>query len=923
MNRRTRLPVVLCLTALLLAPAVASAAPTKVASVEGMTEYRLDNGLKVLLYPDPTRPMVTVNMTLMVGSRHEGYGETGMAHLLEHMLFKGTEKFPNFDKLMEARGARFNGSTWYDRTNYFETLPATDDNLEFAIAVEADRLVNCKVLPEQLSSEMTVVRSEFEQGENSPQRVLWQRAAAVAYEWHNYGKSTIGNRTDIERVPADNLREFYTRYYQPDNTILIIAGKFEEPKALEYIQKHFGPIPRPQRQLRKTYTEEPPQDGERTVSLRRVGDVGIVGVMYHVPSGAHEEYPAVDALTSILADAPAGILYKALVETGKAATVGGMAMALHDPGYTWITAEIRPDQNMDEVRKIMLETIDRVIAEGVTDEQVERAKLRFRAQRKRDMIDPTRLAVELSEWAAQGDWRLFFVMRDRMEKLTKQQVHDVAKKYLRPSNRTLAFFVPTKESDRTTVPSSPDVGSLVKEYKGREAVAAGEQLDPDPMKLEARIKRGDRIEGVKVALLPKKTRQEMAIVRLTLRYGDENNLKGYVEAAEFLPTLMTRGTKKLTRQQLQDELDKLEATLGGGGSTGTAVFSLQAPKPNLPKALELLRQVLREPSLPESEFEILKRETLASLEESRTEPGPLASRAIGRKLNPYPREDVRYVPTVDESIERAKAVTLDQVKKLYADYLGAAAGELVLVGDFEPEPTLSLLRPVLSGWKAKMPYTRIVQKAFENVPPSAESIETPDKANAIFSAAQALAMTDAHEDFPAMMVADQILGGSSAARLFVRVRENEGLSYGVYSSYTADMLDPNAEFRVRGICNPNNMAKVKQLIAEEVRKLVDKGVTAEEVAEAKKSILEGRRMSRSQDPQLTGILARQLHGDRTMKFEADQEAKIAALTPEQVSAAAKKYIKPDKLVIVTAGDFANASKYAGDDKAGGQPGAGK
>ena len=901
----------LALAALLLAPAVGTAAPKKVASVEGMTEYQLDNGLKVLLYPDPTRPMVTVNMTLMVGSRHEGYGETGMAHLLEHMLFKGTEKFPNFDKLMEARGARFNGSTWYDRTNYFETLPATDENLEFAIAVEADRLVNCKILPEQLGSEMTVVRSEFESGENSPQRVLWQRAAAVAFEWHNYGKNTIGNRTDIERVPADNLREFYARYYQPDNTILIVAGKFEEPTALRLVEKHFGPIPRPQRALRKTYTEEPPQDGERTVTLRRVGDVGIVGVMYHVPAGPHEEYPAVDALTGILADAPAGVLYKALVETGKAASVGGMAMALHDPGYTWITAEVRPDQDAEEVRKVMLDAIDKVIAEGVSDEQIERAKLRFRAHRKREMIDPTRLAVELSEWAAQGDWRLFFLTRDRMETLTKERVHEVAKKYLRPSNRTLAFFVPTKESDRTPVPPAPDVAAIVKGYAGREAVAAGEQLDPDPMKLEARIERPEPIGGLKVAVLPKKTRQEMAAVRVTLRYGDENNLKGYVQAAEFLPTLMTRGTKKLTRQQLQDELDKLEATLVAAGSTGEAAFVVRAPRPNLPEALELLRQVLREPSLPEAELEILRREHLASLEESRTEPSAQASRAIERKLNPYPNEDVRYVPTIDESIERAKAVTLDQVTKLYADYLGAAAGELVIIGDAEPEATLSLLRPVLAGWTGKMPYSRIVQKAAD-VPASAESIETPDKANAFFGAALSLPMTDAHEDFPAMLIADHILGGSSASRLFTRVREQEGLSYGVYSSYTAGVLDPKAEFSVRGICNPNNMDKVKALIAEEVARFVEKGVTEEEVAEAKKSILESRRMSRSEDGQLVELLVRHLLADRTMNFEAEQEAKLNALTAGQVSAAAKKHLRPDDLVIVTAGDFANKSRYAGD-----------
>ena len=904
--------LLLALLALLAAPAFG--APKKVASVEGMTEYQLDNGLRVLLYPDPTRPMVTVNLTLLVGSRHEGYGETGMAHLLEHMLFKGTEKFPNFDKLMAARGARFNGSTWYDRTNYWETLPASDENLEFCIQVEADRLVNAQVLPEQLSSEMTVVRSEFEQGENSPQRVLFQRATSVAYEWHNYGKSTIGNRTDIERVPADNLREFYKKFYQPDNAILIIAGKFDEPKALAMIEKHFGPIPRPQRKLPSTYTEEPPQDGERTVTLRRVGDVGIVGALYHVPPGSHPEYPATEALQGILADPPSGVLYKALVETRKAATVGGYAMALHDPGFIWVAATVRPDQDLEDVKTTMLATIDKVVAEGVTDEQVERAKTRFKAQRKRELVDPTNLAIELSEWAAQGDWRLFFLMRDRMETLTAKDVHEVAKKYLKTSNRTLATYIPTKESDRTPVPPKPDIASMLKDYKGREAVAAGEQLDPDPMKLESRVKRLDPIEGVKVAVLPKKSRQEMAFIRLNLRYGNEENLKGLVEACDFLPTLMTRGTRKLTREQLTDELDRLEATLSGSGSTGVASFGVQAPRANLPKAIELLRQVLREPALKEEEFEILRRQQLAALESDRTEPDELASLAIERRLNPYPKDDVRYVPTIDEQIQRTKALTLDQVKKVYTDYLGAAAGELTIVGQFEPEPTLSLIRPALAGWKAKMPYARITEKAPENVAAAPESIETPDKANATYIAGTALPMDDLHPDYPALVMANHVLGGTSAGRLFVKVREDAGLSYGVYSSFRAPMLDPNAQFRVSGIANPNNMAKVKELIAEEVKKLVASGVTKEELDEAKRSYLERRSMNRTQEAALGTLLGGQLHAGRTMQQEAEFEAKLKALTPEQVAAAAKKHINPEKLVVITAGDFANASKYAGDAK---------
>ena len=230
---------------LLLKPSMSiGQTPDPITSVEGITEYQLENGLKVLLFPDDSKPTVTVNLTLFVGSRHEGYGEAGMAHLLEHMLFKGTPSHPNIPKSLQDLGAQFNGTTWVDRTNYYETLPASEENLEFALQLEADRMVNSLIRGEDLESEMTVVRSDFESGESSPLRILLQRMQAAAYEWHNYGKSTIGNRSDIERVPITNLRAFYRKHYQPDNAMLIVAGKFDRARALELILKHFGPLER-------------------------------------------------------------------------------------------------------------------------------------------------------------------------------------------------------------------------------------------------------------------------------------------------------------------------------------------------------------------------------------------------------------------------------------------------------------------------------------------------------------------------------------------------------------------------------------------------------------------------------------------------------------------------------------------------------
>jgi len=313
---------------LLIAPALVAAQPggaglpagvARVTSVEGVTEYRLANGLKILLIPDRSIDTVTVNVTYLVGSRHEGYGETGMAHLLEHLMFRGTRRFPSIKADFQERGARYNGSTSYDRTNYYETFPASEKTLAHVLDVEADRMVNASIARRDLDAEMTVVRNEFESGENSAFGVLRERMAASAYLWHNYGKAIIGARSDIENVPIERLRAFYRHYYQPDNAVLLISGKLEEPAALRLAQKNFGRIPRPSRALRATYTVEPTQDGERSVTLRRAGDVQIVSALYHMPPGTHAEYAAVDVLVALLNHVPSGRLHKALVETGKRA----------------------------------------------------------------------------------------------------------------------------------------------------------------------------------------------------------------------------------------------------------------------------------------------------------------------------------------------------------------------------------------------------------------------------------------------------------------------------------------------------------------------------------------------------------------------------------------------------------------------------
>src|SRR5262245_27863209 len=268
-------------------------------SLAGITEYTYPNGLRVLLLPDSGSSSITVNVVYLVGSRHEGYGESGMAHLLEHMLFIKSTHDRNIKKELEDHGARWNGTTWYDRTNYYETVNASDENLEWALGLEAERMVKMRIEKPLLDTEMTVVRNEFERGENSASGVLEERVLSTAYLWHNYGKSTIGSRADIERVPIDRLAAFYQKHYQPDNAVLTIAGQIDTSRTLSMIAETLGGISRPTRKLDETYTIEPAQDGERSVELRRVGKGKNLILAYHSPALAHADSAVLEVLSGI------------------------------------------------------------------------------------------------------------------------------------------------------------------------------------------------------------------------------------------------------------------------------------------------------------------------------------------------------------------------------------------------------------------------------------------------------------------------------------------------------------------------------------------------------------------------------------------------------------------------------------------------
>jgi zinc protease len=874
-------------------------------SAEGITEYRLSNGLKVLLFPDQTKNTVTVNITYLVGSRHENYGETGMAHLLEHLVFKGTPRHPDIPKELATHGTRPNGTTWFDRTNYFETFSATEENLRWALDLEADRMVNSFIAKKDLDSEMTVVRNEFEMGENNPNRVLLERTMAAAYLWHNYGNTTIGSRADLENVPIDRLQAFYKNYYQPDNAVLLVAGKIDEPKTLELVNEYFGKIPRPSRKIQVTYTLDPVQDGERLVTVRRVGDVQLINLIYHGPDGAHADAAAIDVLADLMSRPPAGRLYKALVETKKAASVNGFHFQLKEPGMIIFMAQVRKENSLDEARDITLKTLEDFAATPPSKEDVERSKTELLKQIDLTLNDNSRIGLALSEPTSAGDWRLFFLHRDRIKTVTPDDVLRVAKMYLKPSNRTMGLFVPTEKPDRTEIPPPSDIISMLKDYKGGEVIAAGEAFDPSVANVAARSVKGTLGNGMKLLFVPKKTRGNKVNAVLSLHYGDVKSLAGKGSAPNLAASMLMRGTAKRTRQQITDELNRLKAQVSiFGGATGTRV-NIETVRQNLPEVMRLVAEILRDPSFPATEFDQLKQQQLAQQEQMRREPQAIGMSALQQRLNPYPKDDPRYVRTPDETISALQAATLDESKQFYKDFFGASKSELAVVGDFDTEQIQSLAAKLFGEWKSPQPFAKVTYP-YQKIASEKKTFETPDKANALIALGMPLPVGDEHKDYPALLLGNYILGGGMNSRLFQRVRNKEGLSYGTGSMLMARPKEESGIFMAMAIFAPQNLPKVEAAIKEEIARLLKDGITETELGEATKGWVQSQTVSRAQDNELANQLTGLAFEDRDIQFQADIEKRVTALTAPQITEALRRHLNPDMLSIYQAGDFKKA-----------------
>ena len=883
-----------------------------VTTVEGISEYRLDNGLRVLLMPDESRPTATINITYFVGSKHESYGETGMAHLLEHMLFYGTPDHQDIKAEISERGGFANGTTWYERTNYFQTLPAGEENLEWAIRMEADRMVNSIIDADDLASEMTVVRNEFEMGETNPVSVLMQRTMATAYLWHGYGRSTIGARSDIENVPIERLHSFYRRYYQPDNAVLILSGNVDPERSLALVERYFGAIPAPERSgdmlLWPTYTRDPVQDGERSITVRRSGTVRALMAAFHVPAAAHEDFAAVEVLAHLLGDMPSGRLYDSLVDTELATQVAAFSLRLPEPSLLMLFAQTRDGQDLDELEAALLDTLAELAERPPSEQEVQRAVNALTRNMEQTLNDSGRVGIQLSEWAAAGDWRLLFLHRDRLEQVTVDDVIRVADHYLRSNNRTVGRFIPESRPRRAEIPEAPELATLLADYTGREDRAAGEAFDPSPENIEQRLIRFELANGTRVALLPKQTRGERVFGQITMRTGSLDSLRGLGNVPSTTGSMLTRGSEKYTRQEIRDRIDELRSSLSIGGSSQVNA-RLETQRDQLLALLELTEEILRRPTFPERELLELKRQSLTSLDQARDDPGSVASQLLGRHFNVVEPDHPDYVPDWDERAARIEAVEREQLIAFHASHYGfGPAATISLIGDFDPDELRAALERHFGEWEAEAPFERIARR-IEPIEPGQLSAQLDDKANAVLIGRFPFPMRDSHPDYPALNLAGHLIGGGFlSSRLASRIRDDEGLSYGVGGNFSAHPIDEIGGFQAFAMFAPENRERLVEVLFEELNRVIDEGFDPDEVDVGRRGLLQQRELQRSNDASLVGTLNSNLYLERDMFHQQRFEEALQALSSDEINAAVRRHFDPARISYGVAGDFEQNEK---------------
>ena len=874
----------------------------------GIEEYRCKlNDLSVLLMEDHSAPVATFMVTYHVGSRNEAVGNTGSTHILEHMMFKGSKNFnkengnPIWSMLQDV-GAQINATTWMDRTNYFELLPS--EHLNRAVAIEADRMRNLLIKDEERQTEMTVVRNEFERGENDPFDTLDKNIWATAYQAHPYHHSTIGWRSDIEGVSTEQLREFYETFYWPNNATVTIIGDFKKEDALQMILDEYGKIPKSSHPIPEMYTTEPEQEGARRFVVKRSGQAGIVGIAHKTPEGLHKDNYSFQIMSRILGAGKSGRLYKKIVDKGLATRISMWDFPFRDNGLFITYAFLTPGTDHKEIENIILDEYELIKNNGVTEEEVARAKGQIRAEQAYSRDGSYSIAANLNEAIATGDWTYYTNYLENIEKVTAEDIKRIAQKYLLEDKSTTGNFIPQEGGGGGGLPDTREKAHRPQNYTSESQKI--ETLEGTVSVLLAdQIVEQTPIEGIRL-LTVKTGAKDVITIRGSLLGGDVYSPQANRMIADITAAMLDKGTKNSSKFEIADQLESVGASISFSSGQQHVRFNARCLKQDIPMVLDLLAEQFREPAFNREDLQTLKTRLIGKLKRDKEDTGKRAGEAFLREL--YPEEHPNCPIKIDDQIKYIEKIDRASLVNFHRTYYGLGNMTIVAVGHVNSEQFNSEVHKVFKGWRTSPLNIWKDSRSAQDITAAKKYVTIKEKTSADIYLGLPIGIDRNHEDYYALMVGTYILGGNFSARLMQTVRDEQGLTYGI-SSWVGGVDNGNDGYwAIWGTFAPQLVQAGYDASMEQLTKWVNDGIMQNEL-ESKKSTIGGSyKVGLATTRGLAGQILTNAERGRPNSFLDKFPELINQLTKDQINSAIQKYINPEKLVFVAAGSLDKSGK---------------
>jgi len=856
---------------------------------ESISEWRhRGNGLTVLVCPTPVAPVVGFAVVYRVGSRHEVAGHTGATHMLEHLMFKGSQSFnaergTEIARSLHRVGAFFNATTWLDRTTYFEVLPV--EQLPLAVAIESDRMRGALIRDEDLESERTVVLNELDMGENQPADLLMKASFAHVFLEHPYHHPTIGWRGDVERMSASVLRGFYDTYYHPDNATILVVGDIDEEAALAEVQRGFGAIPSAPAAFADPSIREGRQRGERRFIIERMGEVGSLAMTWHIPEGLHGDVPALNVFTQALSDGVTSRLYQRLVETNRCLGVHAYTFELHDPGVLQVFATLSPGVDHASVEEAIRDEVAALRSTPPLKDELARALTQTRTDLAFHRESPAQIMGGLTEAVAMGDWRRFPRELEAVAAVGGDDVRRVAEGYLRDQNLTVGWFV-------------PDGGG-----------GADSAHPPAPRPCYLRQPFADRVDlrdlpgGARLAVLANPHAPTVTIAG-TVGAGLTAATDGRFTVPSVTAAMLDRGTKGHDRLALARELEDHGLNLGVramGNAPKVVSFSAQGLAEELDRLAMLLIEVLRFPVFPADELDRLRQRVMGALRREREDTSAQAYSGLSRRL--YPVGHPLHKRKVEDRELELKGVTRDDLEAFHRATYGPGSLVLAVVGNVQADAVAAALSHRLEDWTGGPPPTPEFP-VLKDGGHEATRIHLPDRPNLDFYLGHTGRLLRGEADLAAAVLANSCLGQSAlTSRLGVAVRDGEGLSYSVYSRFFGTLGLPGPWAVSCGVA-ADNLDRAVELCREVVAEYVADGPGETELEDERRAQAGAYQVGLATNAGIAGELVTTLTAGEDVSRMDEYPARLFSVTRDEVMDAIRKHIRPDELTLAVAGTLA-------------------